>query len=465
MGKNNIYIGARYVPLIKGEYDPSIAYEPLTIVIYNSNSYTSRKQVPAGIYPTNSEYWALTGNYNAQLQKVEETVSNMKVEVDKIPNLEKEINKIPTLELEVNKIPPLEKDVASIKKEIENITVNNNINMIMIGDSYGEQTDGSISSWYWEQIRDNLGLINNKSFYSKFLSGAGFGNGEFLSNLQSLEKTITNKKTITDILVCGGWNDSDKSQTYGSDSAYQSGVLNFNKYVKETYPNATITIAHISWGDSKLRNSDDVYNQMPVSRERYTKSASKYGWRYILNAEYILHSYQTGMWQADGAHPGQTGQNELANYLTSGFLTGACDVYRQTGYVVPTFSNSSSKPLYIFNKQHNGTIESTAVLSGSTSYIQFSPAQTIDCNGVKQFTLGSCDQPLCRGNGAYTLVNVPAIATANNKQFIGNLSIEYNNKGEFRTRLLAFSADGGGNQAVSFLWLNGWRAVLNAYDC
>lgn len=64
------YIGARYVPLFAdpAEWDNTKTYEPLTIVLHKGNSYTSRQYVPAGIDITNNDYWALTGNYNAQVE-------------------------------------------------------------------------------------------------------------------------------------------------------------------------------------------------------------------------------------------------------------------------------------------------------------------------------------------------------------------------------------------------------------
>lgn len=64
------YIGARYVPLFADpiEWDNTKTYEPLTIVYYQGNSYTSRQAVPTGIAITNETYWALTGNYNAQIE-------------------------------------------------------------------------------------------------------------------------------------------------------------------------------------------------------------------------------------------------------------------------------------------------------------------------------------------------------------------------------------------------------------
>lgn len=68
------YIGARYVPIFgrKGEesieWDNSAPYEPLTIVLHEGNSYTSKQYVPAGIEITNEKFWALTGNFNAQIE-------------------------------------------------------------------------------------------------------------------------------------------------------------------------------------------------------------------------------------------------------------------------------------------------------------------------------------------------------------------------------------------------------------
>ena len=74
------YIGARYVPIFGRKDEESIAwdntkpYEPLTIVLYQGNSYTSRQYVPIGIDITNNLYWAQTGNYNAQVEQYRQEV-------------------------------------------------------------------------------------------------------------------------------------------------------------------------------------------------------------------------------------------------------------------------------------------------------------------------------------------------------------------------------------------------------
>lgn len=70
------YIGARYVPIFADPiaWDSSRTYEPLTIVQHAGNSYTSRQYVPTGIDIGNNAYWALTGNYNAQIEQYRQEV-------------------------------------------------------------------------------------------------------------------------------------------------------------------------------------------------------------------------------------------------------------------------------------------------------------------------------------------------------------------------------------------------------
>lgn len=71
------YVGARYVPLFAepAQWSDASTYEPLTIVMNKGNSYTSRQFVPLGIPLTDEAYWALTGNYNAQIEQYRQEVN------------------------------------------------------------------------------------------------------------------------------------------------------------------------------------------------------------------------------------------------------------------------------------------------------------------------------------------------------------------------------------------------------
>lgn len=79
-----MYIGARYVPIFADpvEWDDEREYEPLTIVIYNGDCYTSKCYVPKGAqlppYPDGqTKYWVKTSDYNYQFADLKKTVTDL----------------------------------------------------------------------------------------------------------------------------------------------------------------------------------------------------------------------------------------------------------------------------------------------------------------------------------------------------------------------------------------------------
>lgn len=80
------YIGARYVPKFylnpddnSNNWKSGVVYEPLTVVEYLSESYTSKIPVPASVGDpaSNPIYWAKTGAYNAAISTLQGEVSQI----------------------------------------------------------------------------------------------------------------------------------------------------------------------------------------------------------------------------------------------------------------------------------------------------------------------------------------------------------------------------------------------------
>lgn len=84
------YIGSRYVPVFAKPIDwtNERTYESLTIVYHQGNSYTSKQAVPLGIDISDETYWALTGNYNAQIEQYRQEVQafNGRISALEAPN-------------------------------------------------------------------------------------------------------------------------------------------------------------------------------------------------------------------------------------------------------------------------------------------------------------------------------------------------------------------------------------------
>lgn len=119
------YVGARYVPIVVGEWDNTRTYEPLMVVTYQGASYTSRQYVPAGIEITDEKFWVLSANYNAQIEQYRRDVQRISDEMndinDNISNIEQNISGI-SVRAALNVNPALTYEGIITTESVENPT-------------------------------------------------------------------------------------------------------------------------------------------------------------------------------------------------------------------------------------------------------------------------------------------------------------------------------------------------------
>lgn len=198
------YVGARYVPKLFDdgnggmEWRVNTYYEPLTIVTYNNASYISRTPVPANIgNPTlNGEYWALSGNYNAYVNEL-----NQKIEDVKTSNKEY-------------------KDTASLKGR----------KILIIGDSWCKSLSTEFVGWgtTCATYLLSVGLVEGTDFVIRGRDGAGFSNGGYLELIKAAPKL-----DYTDLYIFGGANDLQASNSNIQDGA--SAIVAYMPDVKKHF--------------------------------------------------------------------------------------------------------------------------------------------------------------------------------------------------------------------------------------
>lgn len=213
---NNIYIGARYVPIFADpvEWDNLRTYEPLTIVTYQGTSYTSKKAVPVGIALNNTEYWVVTGNYNAYINELQEEISDINDNLTTTTNT---------------------------ANSARNLYAGNSRKFVFVGDSYNMALHHG--GWGAGVIK-RLGLTAGVDVWNSGVGGANFSAGTLLSQLHTIAASMTadEKASITDVVVQGAVNDWAASY---DDVA--TGVTNCETYVRTTFPNAKYWIILASW--------------------------------------------------------------------------------------------------------------------------------------------------------------------------------------------------------------------------
>lgn len=198
---NRQYVGARYVPKVMGEWNKALQYEPLSIVSYLGNSFTSKVPVPPNIDISNKTYWVNTGNYNAQVEAYRQETAQ----------LENHLN-----------------------NEIINRKNDTKDNILWIGDSYSTNYNHKLPNG----VRD---MLNAKNWYEYSKGGAGFAgawSGASFNDLIEQAKTElsdTQKEMIKYVYIVGGANDSSFNWT-----EVKPKVISTVQNARNNFPNAQV---------------------------------------------------------------------------------------------------------------------------------------------------------------------------------------------------------------------------------
>ena len=227
--KYNTYIGARYVPLIDGEWDNTKQYEPLTDVLYQGSSYTSKTNVPKVEDINNDAYWVLSGQYNAQIGAIQEQV---------IQNTS---------------------DISTIKSDIEVI----NTDISDINDKLGTlQTSPYISVKNYGAVGD--GVTDDTTAINAAVNAANNGDIVYFPTATYKVSSIVISKNIT-IDLCG-------STILSDDIAFKaSGTLKSTTTITSAYgqysvPTFNVGSGNASVGDIAVFTSSTLYD---TSRSYY----------------------------------------------------------------------------------------------------------------------------------------------------------------------------------------------------
>lgn len=245
-----------------------------------------------------------------------------------------------------NSVNSLTESVRDVNDDISDLKTKR---YIFIGDSYGEgySPDGNVTSWV-DRVISKLGLTSG-NYYKNSRGGCGFSNTNsyynFLTLMQNLYSSVNDPSTITDIVVCGGYNDNSWSNDDCS-----SGLTSFINYCKNTYPNAKINLGFVG---SSI--DTEVLSKLNTKVQLYSSFSSKYV-RFLNGLENVLHL--DTLMSSDGFHPNAIGQEEIATAIVNALQTGNCTVYRRGGATVTALSDwTISKPNNFVSCQKNDTVK------------------------------------------------------------------------------------------------------------
>jgi hypothetical protein len=316
---NNVYIGSRYVPIFDGDWDNTKNYEALTIVLYNGSSYTSKKPVPAGTLPTNTTYWALTGNYNGQ-------ISNLQSQIDAI-------------DLVVGTIPTLQNQVNTIDGELDAVKVRTGAKkVVVIADSYGmvhptnflSILKGALSSVYDGVGISSIGFtpVSPYTFEDQF--------DTFIANYSADDKAA-----VSDIVFAGGWNDAREiyngSQT---EASVMNAIVSTAAHCRTVCPNAIIHPCFMAWHSARSAQNQVTLTTLKAAMNAYENAKGAYI-EPLTHCKYVMHD-STCM-DSSYFHPNESnGAPALANAVHSDLFSGGKNYFNSYNFVVSYLSTNNA---------------------------------------------------------------------------------------------------------------------------
>lgn len=332
MARDNIYIGARYVPIFDGEYSASKEYEPLTIVQYQGNSYTSKTYVPVGVNPANTTYWVLTGNFNAQIAQLQETVDDFNARITDAEDLAEDASE------KVNKITYKSYRLSGDGGRRVYVSVNGSDET---GDGTSEKPWKSISKAFFE-------AENKENDVRIYLRGAGVYEWTRISVYTSMAIHI----------------EPDPSTFTG----------NIADYKLQIYPNQTFYDSHVNLQNLTVEALGDSFNNYFEGGTIYLKNVD---WMsYNENSKLTLYGSQT----------------VLNNITCRNLVAQRCNVQILGDYINFTNPAVNNRPMtftactvYIEAGMHHTGLDGDG--SGNNGYIVNLGGSIAFNTSTKQFTL------------------------------------------------------------------------------
>lgn len=281
------YVGARYVPLFS---DPLVwsntrEYEPLTIVLNEGNSYTSRQFVPLGIDISNESYWALTGNYDAQVEQYRQEVQ------------------------------AFDGRITSNANAISALTSKGSV-MIAIGDSFGNEA----GEWA-DLVSKSLG----KTLFNGCIGGASWPFADGLQMAVSAYNTPEKKKEISLIVAYGGIN----AITGANPMTDATAIKNFITACNTAFPGVPLFIAPMNSCSPYNTNFPNIYRNAMLSVPVLYHQLRNFAGNFILlEGSHLFNTGNNALWQADLLHPNALGSATIANNIISSMF-GNNSIYQE----------------------------------------------------------------------------------------------------------------------------------------
>lgn len=344
------YVGARYVPVFADplEWDNGRGYEALTIVTHQGNSYTSMQPVPPGVDIANADYWAMTGNFNAQIDAYirevqafdQRILANEQGVAANMEAIEEEArNRQMAFTIEANARVAADTELRDeLSEMIANVNAQNilslykNKNCVWVGDSFttgvgADPRTNRVSSVFCKAME--MTEFNYGVGASGWIWGTS-SNEPYIAQVRKAYNAMTAEQRENTAMVVLPGTSTDVS--HGSSSKQiGAAAVQCAKEASKLFPNAVVYVIPMIWDKALFTTNAydttvEICDQINKAKIPHVKlDEDSYTW--------LLGRYD--FYTSDNVHPNNTGYAVWASKMISSILGSANTV----GYINSFSSN------------------------------------------------------------------------------------------------------------------------------
>ena len=372
------YVGARYVPLFAEplEWDKTRAYEPLTIVLHQGNSFTSRQYVPTGVEIDNESFWANTGNYNAQVEQYRQEVKTYdgRITANADAIAKETEDRTAAVDAEKTRATAAEQtlqgniDAEKSRAEGAEQTLQGNIDtlakkpiMVVVGDSWNV----NLGSGVWTDSVKEHNVINVAVAGSGLLNASPDGKSTFEQQLDKANEQVTDKTKVDTVYAVGFINDLASNVVPAAQLT--TAIASFVNKAKEFFPNAKIVFVSNSYNTGATIQTFDGIKHICITAN--LNGAAFKDITGMLPIEYLDATQ----------HPNSTGSKVLYNLICFDSYQG---VLTQSSIFPTAFEAEKAHLSSIDSEDFSINVNGTRFVNKAT--VAFTPKTKIDA-GTNKF--------------------------------------------------------------------------------
>lgn len=383
----NQYIGERYTTLFADpiEWDNTRTYESLTVVMYQGASYVSRRPVPAAIDISDTRFWLMTFNYNAQVELYRQEVRQYDARITQaqgdatdakdaaesaqeladtandilagyaegdtvkadistlqtaIGNVDTKVGTLPEGQTSVvgyvgGETQRIDGDITDLETTLTGFSPQNQVktyidnaiggahgDMVIIGDSFTSDYYVSDADLWYHPVADALGCTpHNYSERGSGFTRAGNGGNTFKALAEAAAADNTFDNANVKWLFVYGG--LNDIDHANADMAFGTDFNTFCNYVHTTFPNAQFVVCGINaWKTGFSFFQNGTNYRGQIFYEQTMKSQTGF-----LNAHGIFISmcgalgFNSSWYDSNNNHPNSTGHKALANWILSALFS------------------------------------------------------------------------------------------------------------------------------------------------